>query len=58
MENRIPPYTVTPSEDPDWVIFSVYDEITGTYSSRAVRLEDLPSLIKEVSRGNQKLGRN
>ncbi len=58
MENRVPPYTITPSEDPEWVIFSIYIENTGTYSSKAVRLEDLPSLIREASRDSQELGRN
>jgi hypothetical protein len=50
MLTHVPPYTITPSEDPDWVIFSVYNGNTGTYSSKAVRLEDVPRLIREALR--------
>jgi hypothetical protein len=45
------PYTITPTEDHEWVLFSVYNEDTGTYSSKTVRLKDVPRLIREASRG-------
>jgi len=51
MLNHVPPFTVTPSEDLEWVIFGIYNPDTGTYSSKAVRLEDLPGLIREGHAG-------
>jgi len=53
MLNHVPPYTVTPSEDPKWVIFSIYNPDTGTYSSKAVRLADLPRLIREATQARR-----
>jgi hypothetical protein len=50
LANFVPPYKITPSEVPGWVIFNVYNEDKGTYSSKTVRLEDVPTLIREFSR--------
>jgi len=56
MLNHAPPYTITPSEDPEWVIFSIYNSDTGMYSSKTVHLADVPGLIKEAEARQKTLG--